>query len=270
LKDLQCHNLDPATDVDNVALLRFPNAMPADVEGMLGATTLDTNDLASYHDVAVGTVDPMAPCVQTGSMDSFGEVIVPAEDYVLTPTDTYMLVLTRGTTPGFGAITMVFLQPTMGNTDTMVMVPPGCPPAGMPGLLSFSANLTMLTPVSIPAAGPWVVDWSKVTRDGGGGDITAADIDRVLIGFYEGKAIADLEMNIFDLEYDDPMMDYYTKVWEAPIDRQKSADLALAVERGTSTPFPGFTQANGIYVLGLMCGSCQNPAPIILTVLQPV
>src|SRR5690606_18417789 len=156
-----------------------------------------------------------------------------------------MAVVTRGTTPGLGAMTMAFVRPTAASTNTAVAIPTGCSADETSSLLSFTADLHTLTPVQLPAAGPWVVDRSELSRDGGGGDIGAANIDRLLIGFFQGKTVADLEANILDLEYDDPVMDYYTGAWELPLDRVEHADLAQATERGTGAPFPGFTQTDG-------------------------
>jgi hypothetical protein len=266
VKDIQCHEVNAPVDVDNVSLLRFPAATKDQVAVKLGGTQLNVSDLTTYADVQV--VDG-STCAQTGMMETFGDPINLAEEYVEAPTDTFMIVLTRGTTPGIGAATMVFIKPVSTSTNVEVPVPTGCSADESSSLLSFTADLHSLTPVTIPIAGPWVVDWSQVTRDGGMGDINLADIDRALVGFFQGKTVADLEANVLDLEYDDPVADYYTTVWEATIERQDHVDLAVAVERGTGAPFPGFAQTDGVWVLGLMCGSCQNPSPIILTVLLP-
>jgi hypothetical protein len=34
-------------------------------------------------------------------------------------------------------------------------------------------------------------------------------------------------------------------------------------------PFAGFSRNDGIWALGLLCTTCQNPAPVVLTILEP-
>ena len=38
---------------------------------------------------------------------------------------------------------------------------------------------------------------------------------------------------------------------------------------GSGELFTGFDRGPGVWLLALMCSTCQNPAPILLTVLEP-
>ena len=38
----------------------------------------------------------------------------------------------------------------------------------------------------MPASGPWVVDWSQLTKDGVGTDIVYQNIDGIRLAFYPG------------------------------------------------------------------------------------
>ena len=50
----------------------------------------------------------------------------------------------------------------------------------------------------------------------------------------------------------------------------RTADLSAAKERTAGTLFPGFGGGRvGVWVMGLMCSTCQNPAPVLLTMLDP-
>jgi hypothetical protein len=132
------------------------------------------------------------------------------------------------------------------------------------GLLEFSADLASATPVRMPAAKPWVIDWRNVTRNGQGNNIVFESIDGVLIGFYEGKTVADLQTHIFDIEL------MATSLWELPLTGGRTADLSKAAERGTGAAFPGFARSTaGVWMLALRCSTCQNPAPVVLTILEP-
>jgi hypothetical protein len=265
LKDIQCHDLVPSVDIDNVALLRFKNATPEQVQQKLVQSQLLSTDYDVYRDI--NTVDGET-CVQTANMEFFGSPINLAEDYKESATDTYMLVFTRGTDPGIGSLTMMFVKPTAGETNTMVTAPTGCSADETMGMLDFTADLKETAPLQVPvgaaAPGALVVDWSDVSKDGGGGDVRASIIDRALIGYYEGKTVADLEAGIFDLET------MATTMWEMPIAEGSTADLSQAIDLTTQMPFPGFTQTTGVWILALMCSTCQNPSPTILTVVQPI
>ena len=50
----------------------------------------------------------------------------------------------------------------------------------------------------------------------------------------------------------------------------KTADLSTATDRASGAAFPGFNRPEtGTWMLALTCSKCQNPAPVVLTILQP-
>ena len=77
-------------------------------------------------------------------------------------------------------------------------------------------------------------------------------------------AVADLEAQILDLEL------IATSLWELPLDGGRSADLSRARRRDDGSAFSGFTSSEpGVWIMGLMCRTCQNPAPLVLNILEP-
>jgi hypothetical protein len=61
-----------------------------------------------------------------------------------------------------------------------------------------------------------------------------------------------------------------TQLWEISLTTSgRTADLAKAKERTSGAVFPGFERKDGVWALGLMCSACQNPAPVLLSVLEP-
>ena len=58
--------------------------------------------------------------------------------------------------------------------------------------------------------------------------------------------------------------------WEIEHDGTKrETDLALAKD-SSGKAFAGFDNGKeGTWLMGLMCGTCTNPAPIMLTILEP-
>jgi len=255
VSDLQCHPVAPQPDLDNLALLRFLRLTHDAVEDRLTSGQLAQSEIDGYLEYHT---DHATTCAKLSSMSFFGTPIEIEEEYRESSEHSYMLLLAEGTTPGVGARGMTFVTPTASSTNTRVDVPSGC------GLLEASADIASATPVSIPAQGPWTIDWRNLTRDGGGNPIVFENIDGVLIGFYAGMTVAELQSDILDLELN------ATTLWQLPLTGGRTADLARARQRDNDAAFPGFARSEpGVWVMGLMCSTCQNPAPVVLTVLEP-
>jgi hypothetical protein len=255
VSDLQCHPVAPQPDLDNLALLRFLHLSQDAVEARLTSGQLAQSEVDGYLEYRT---DHASTCAKLSSMSFFGTPIQIEEEYRESSEHSYMLLLSEGTTPGVGARGMIFVTPTASSTNTRVDVPSGC------GLLDVSADLSSAARVSIPMQGPWSIDWRNLSRDGQGNPIEFESIDSVLIGFYAGMSVAELESDILDLELN------ATTLWELPLTGGRTADLARARQRDSDAPFGGFARPEpGVWVMGLMCSACQNPAPVVLSVLEP-
>src|SRR5262249_3942541 len=98
--DLQCHPGSATADLDNVGLLRISHLSKGQVETRLAAGTLSQSDVAGYLDFPT---DHTNTCVKLSQLSFFGTPInVPAQ-YVESTDYTYLLLFTKGTTPGLGA-----------------------------------------------------------------------------------------------------------------------------------------------------------------------
>ena len=253
--DLQCHPVSATADLDNVSLLRVAHLSHEQVQQRVAAGTLSQSDVAGYVDFHT---DHSTTCTKLSDFSFFGTVIDVPSEYVESSDYTYLLLFAKGTTPGQGARTMIFLNPTATATNTKIDAPTGC------GMLDFSADLSSLTKLPVPAAGPWVVDWRDITRDGQGSTVPFQKIDGVTIGFYAGMTVADLQARIFDIEL------IATALWDVKLAGGRTADLATAKDRATGAVFAGFDRADaGTWMLALTCSKCQNPAPVLLTILDP-
>jgi hypothetical protein len=254
VQDLQCHDLMPQADLDTVALLRFLRLSQDQVEAKLTAGQLQQRELDGYLE---HKTTHTSSCAKLSAMTFFGTPVEITEEYVESQNHTYMLVFSRGTTPGVGAQAMVFVKPSATSNNTRVDAPSGC------GLLEFSASLSAAQRLSLPQAGPWLIDWRNLTRDGQGNAIDFTIIDGLRVGFYAGLDVADLERQILDLEL------LATNMWEIPLEGGRTADLADARAPEGGAPFTGFeTGEAGVWLLALTCSTCQNPAPIVLSVLE--
>jgi hypothetical protein len=254
VSDIQCHPVAPRLDIDNVGFLRFLHLSPAEVEAKLVSGELTQSQIDGYVEYRT---DHSETCARLSQFSFFGTPIDVASQYVESADETYMLVFTHGTQAGVGARVMTFVEPKTGSTNTRVDAPSGC------GLLDFAVDLTSPQPVAVPVAGPWHVDWRGVTRNGQGSPVVYATIDRLLVGFYQGLKVADLETRFFDIET------LATSLWELALAGGREAELGQAVERRTGEAFPGFLRSDGVWMLALLCSTCQNPSPVVLTILAP-
>jgi hypothetical protein len=252
--DIQCHPVAPMADIDTMSLLRLLHLSEDQVEQRLSSGELAQSEVDGYLDYHPAKT---STCAKLSQLSFFGTVIKVEEEYVESTNQTYLMLFAKGMRPGTGARTMTFIKPTAGSTNTRVDAPKGC------GLLDFSADLSSLTKVKMPAAAPWMVDWRDLMHDGQGNAVVAEAIDSVLIGYYESMTVAEIQADIFDLELN------ATALWDVQLTGGRTADLSKAVERGTGAPFAGFSRSTtGVWLLALLCSTCQNPAPVLLTVLD--
>ena len=254
-KDIQCHDVSAQADLDTVALLRFLHLSKEEVEAKLTSGQLDQSEVDGYLEYLT---DHESTCAPLSAMTFFETPIDIEEEYVESDDHKYLLLFAEGTTPGVGARTMVFLEPTANSTNTEVNAESGC------GTLEFSAELSDVTNIEVPVDGPWVIDWRDLTEDGQGNEIVFEAIDGVLVGFYEGMTVTEIEEQMLDLEL------IATSLWEIDLDGGRTADLADARGRDGAGRFPGFErEEEGVWLLGLMCSTCQNPSPLLLGVIEP-
>jgi hypothetical protein len=252
--DVQCHKVVPEDDLDNVGFLRFLHLTEAQVQTKLTSGELRQSEVDGYVEFRT---DHVSTCTKLSQFSFFGTVLDVAAEYQETNDETYMLVFAKGTTPGVGARAMTFVKPKVSSTNTRVDAPSGC------GLLSLAVDLTSPARVPVSASGRWIVDWRNVTVDGQGNDVIYSTIDKLMVGFYQGMTPADLQMRFFDIEV------MATSLWDLPLTGGRKADLSKARNRASGATFDSFSHGKGTWVLGLSCTSCQNPAPIVLVVLEP-
>jgi hypothetical protein len=252
--DIQCHAVAPLTDLNTLSLLRLKNMTEEQVEARLSSGELEQREVNGYIEYRMNGT---STCAKLSQLSFFNTIITVEQEYLDNLNQQYLLLFATGTRSGVGARTMMFIKPNPASTVTSVEAPKGC------GMLTFTANLMSLTKVKMPADPPWEIDWRELTRNGLGNSVLGTPIDSVMIGFYEGMSVADIQADFFDLELN------ATALWDVILKSGRTADLSKAVERGTNAPFTGFQRsAPGVWLLALMCSTCQNPAPVFLTVLD--
>ncbi len=263
--DIQCQPIaSPAEAIQQLTLLHFTDKDEATVTRKLADGQLKTAvDFDRFHGV---NVDGASTCIKLGSLGSVGSAFDVASDFQPSVTELNVMLWSTGTTPGVGARTLAYVKPTAGSSNMRIDAPDGCTPGAE--LLDFRPDLLSLQPVAVSSAGPWRVDWSPLTRDSGGFPANPRTIDSALLGFYAGETVATLQEKILFLESE------ATALYEVAIDYSttgRSLDLSTLVSRADGvTVFPGFQRSEaGVWLFGLRCSKCQNPSPVLLTVMAP-
>lgn len=243
-RDIQCHEIDPAEDIDNITLVRIRNMTEEEVETALSQDDLKQSNVDGY--LAHGTEELSSTCVTLADFTFLGSDVNVEEEYVVSDVNKYLLVLTTGTVPGVGAKMMTFMTPSEASSNTSVEIGEGC------DVLDFSADLSSLTPTAVPTDEPVILDWS---------DIAPPGITRAMLGFYEGMTVSEMEENVLDL------MSLADKKWETDIESGASVALNDMVDDNNDA-FEQF-EGDGSWLFLLLCDGCQNPAPPFLTLLDP-
>jgi hypothetical protein len=252
--DMQCHPVSPQADIDNVAFIRLLHLTGTEAEAKLVSGGITQSQIDGYVEFRT---ENRTTCTKLSQFSFLGTKVDVLAEYQQSTDETYLLLFTHGVQRGVGARVMMFLRPLATSNNSKVDAPSGC------GTLNFTADLTTPEKVQVPATGPWIADWHRVTVDGQGNEIIYATLDRLLLGYYQGMTVADIQAKFFDIEI------MATSLWDLDLAGGYTADLSQAKDRKTGEPFAGFGQGAGIWLLALMCSTCSNPAPAILTVLDP-
>jgi hypothetical protein len=258
-KDILCHDLTPTTDIDNVSFLRLQGMTTDQIQTKLAAGSLTAAMVNVYRDFHVDHT-ASSTCVSLSSLSFTSTALNPATDYVEASDKKYLLLFSKGTTPGSGARTMTFIEPTSSSTATAVSAPDGCGS----NILHFTADITTPPAVTVPKAGPWDVDWSLITRDSMNHTVLFQNLDQLMVGFYPGMTVADLQARFLDIDRIAGSSLYQMAIPTGA----KHADLANAKD-SNGVAFPGFARTDGVWAVAILCSKCQVPAPIILSILEP-
>jgi hypothetical protein len=260
-KDIQCHDVKPAADIDKILFLRFKATTEKEVSDLLDKDNPESTDLIAPAPFEFNP-DGTETTVKLSDFEANGTAFDPSA-HLKDETNIDLLIFQNGTSLGQGARAMVFVDPGTSSNTTVDMA--GDYSNDDCSLLEFSANLSDLTPVPVAKTGTsWKVEWTKMKTNGQGLTLARPQIDRMLLGFYAGHDVKWLEENFLDLEEDGVA----TEGYELKLDSTK-ADLSAAKERTTGAQFTGFDKGEGTWIMGLFCDACSNPAPLVLTVLNP-
>jgi hypothetical protein len=258
--DFLCRSVDASKDINSVNFLQITGLTADTVVQYLKEEKDFSTKVSlsrSYQNMASGSM-----CAKLSSFPA----AKPDQDYVAASNKTYMLLFATGTKLGVGGKSMMFIEPSAEEKNTDVVAPDGC------GIVTFDADITTITPVSVPKDGPFVVDWSQVTVDGLGNDFEFFDIDLLQLGFYQGETPASLQQRFVDLDRIATTL-YEIDLYKAT-PSTKEGGVAYADLKGATSkdvgPFVGFDRTDGVWALALRNTAGQIPAPTIVAILTPI
>jgi hypothetical protein len=168
---------------------------------------------------------------------------------------TYTVMVASGIVLGKGTrmIQSFRLDPASTNTNVVV--------TNDSTTLDYEVDLLSLVPTQVPAATAAVtVDWSGMTVNAHGAEFSTTKITRVLLGRYT-ETPAELQSKFLDLDM------IAEELYSVDVPPGTSIDLSTATT-ASGQAFMGI-DATSTWVLSLVCGECNNPAPWYLTFLEP-
>lgn len=255
--DYALHELDPQADIDMLAVIVW-KLSAAELAVKLNADDLSQSD---FEAIAMLYTEN---AVTSGRLFDFTEFGHEIDDSLLLEyldpelfdpaTHAYTAMAMTGTTPGKGTrmIQAFRMDPSSTNTHVELHLESAT--------LDYEVDMSSLQRVAVPAGDPNItVDWSGITQNAIGGDFDPTAITEVAVGKY-AMSVAELEARFLDLDL------IAEELYWGEVQSGSSYSLAAtATEAGAG--FAGVDDT-GTWLVGLRCGSCTNPAPWYLTVLE--
>lgn len=235
-----------AEEVTDVALVVFSSSQ-AEVEAQVAADDVQQAEVSLFV-----TCEP-EPGAAGCWLSDFGLLgtDVDLEERFEEDTGTWMLTLATAQAEGRAARyrRLLFLEPSEGSTETVAEL------ADDEGRFEIAAELEALEPVPLAAGTGQTVSWAGLTRDGRGEPLDLFKLDLLTLAWIEGRGLAEVEASFLDLERD------AEGLYELDVTGRQEAGLDELPEA------PGLI-AEGLWLLGLRCGTCASPMPRFLTVLE--
>jgi hypothetical protein len=265
--DFLGHMVNPVTDLSTIFVLLV------DLPSSVLENQLD-NDTFNTADVQITPPPQLAPTGQTSAslfedFSAGGEMInaTKAGPYLdpamWTPANsTFAIVAQTGPNLGTNIHMLQSFELDSTSTNTNVTL------TNSSTTLTYHTDLHSLHPTGVPeGVAALKLDWSQIQKNALGNtfgnmpNYPTTSITSAIVGHYS-QSLSELESQFLDLQT--IAQDLYTATtpYGTTLDFTTLTDMA-------GNPFTGVT-SDGTWLVGLICGKCQNPAPWYLTVLKPV
>lgn len=247
--DLLGHPIDPATEVDYIWIVNFPNLTEVEVETAIATDALLQEDIGAYiqfRNEADATSATLSQFVFPPATP-----IVPEEDF----TDGSGTWLVRATTGLVESRMIAFMVPTDATTNTLFEL------GSDAATLAFDADLQSLDAFAVDEElETYTADWSALETHANGNEINLDLIDQIMIARYDSMSLDDIEADFIDVEV------IASEIYTADVYGLTSVDLSVATDTGGAA-FSGFG-TDSLWLIALRCTDCTNPAPPFLTVVD--
>lgn len=251
-KDILCHDLTPP-DVKHAGLSLFQHINHTDLEAGFVSDTVLQSDLTGYVDAAI---TDSATSVLLEQMTFAGTVVDVASLFAPTPDGSWLFNLAAGDEFDSDILIPAFLEPSESSEVTTVYLEDDC------GIVNFDFDLQSLTKLDVDTTkGEWTLDWSGVLYTGHEDFIKPNAVNEVMVAHYASLTPADLESQFLDLEI------IADNLWVESVNGG-TANLSGLVDADGGA-FPGF-DTTGTWIIALRDTTSRNPAPLVLTVLNPM
>jgi hypothetical protein len=268
--DLIRHNLDPKKDLDSILVFEWDLTV-AELEKKINSDTVAARDMTISPPLSYATDgnttsrkllefsfngSPIGP----GGLATVEQVMLYFDPSNYDPSKyCYTVMAATGDVLGQGTrMIQAFVLDESSSNTTVTMTKDSTK-------LEFHADLTRLTPTTIPANTADInLDWSKMQKNALGADfsgVSATSITSAFIGHYN-ETPAELSGDKFlDLEL------IATTLYRKSIEIGTSVKFSDFKDEGGNS-FSGIDDT-GTWLIGLQCGACRNPAPWYISVLKP-
>lgn len=249
--DLLGHEVDPTTDIDTLRVVRFYDLAPQEI-----LDSISTNEL-SQSEIS-GNVDYTPVGGETTAMLSDfafnGTGIDPSTEVCAELNATFMFTALTGL---YEYRMLVFFEPTPGETNNEVLLEADS------AQLEFDADLSRGGVIEVPSGRDYLVSWLDLTLDGQGNTFSLSNIDRLMLARYS-LTVEEMEQQFLDLQL------LPDEMYTADIGGIGEYELAMATDEAGNA-FEGFEDAGtdeDLWLMGLFCSTCANPAPLYLAVIE--
>jgi hypothetical protein len=268
--DFQGHAVDTVKDLTTIFLL-LVDLPSATFENQLDNDTFNT---MAVKITPPPQFDPTTGQTSASLYEDFmagGEMITPtlAGPYLdaatYTPTNsTFAIAAETGPNLGRNIRMLQSFELDDSSTNTTVTM------TNTSTTLTYQANLHSLQPTDVPTGtASLTLDWSQIQTNALGNSFgntptsPTTAITSAIVGHYT-QSLSELESNFLDLQTTGFAQDLYT----ATTPYGNTLDFTT-LKDSNGNAFTGVT-SDGTWLVGLICGNCDNPAPWYLTVLKPV
>ncbi len=268
-KDFLGNSLSTTNDLNTIVILMVGLSL-ADFQTQINNDTFQQSSLVI---VPPPLMYPTGGVTMGTLFDNFtagGVAVTPDNaDMYLDPTmyppdkNTFIVGAQTGMDIGNGIKMMQAFQMDPASTNTTVTL------TDTSTTLSYHVDMHSLHPTGVPAGtANLTLDWGTLDTNAFGQDISnpygqklRTDITSAIVGHYT-QTPSELESQFLHIQT--IAKDLYT----ADIQVGTTLDFTTLMD-ASGNPFPGIDNT-GTWLVALICGSCRNPAPYYLTILEPV